>query len=37
MSNLIDVIIILSLGFGAVIGFKKGAIRTGVSFIGLIL
>ena len=37
MNNLIDVIIILLLGFGAVIGFKKGAIRTGVSFIGLVI
>ena len=37
MSNLIDVIIILSLGFGAVLGFKRGAIRTGVSFVGLVL
>ena len=37
MSNLIDVIIIIALGFGAVVGFKKGAIRTGVSFIGLVI
>jgi len=37
MSNLVDVIIIISLGFGAVLGFKRGAIRTGVSFIGLVL
>lgn len=37
MSNLVDVVIIISLGFGAVIGFKRGAIRTGVSFIGLVI
>ncbi len=35
--NVVDVIIVLSLAFGAVIGFKRGAIRTGVSFIGLII
>ena len=35
--NVVDVIIIISLGFGAVLGFKKGAIRTGVSFIGLVI
>jgi len=37
MKNLVDVIIIISLGFGAVLGFKRGAIRTGVSFIGLVI
>lgn len=35
--NIVDVIIILSLAFGAVLGFKRGAIRTGVSFIGLVI
>lgn len=35
--NIIDVIIILSLAFGAVLGFKRGAIKTGVSFIGLVV
>jgi len=35
--NVVDVIIIFSLAFGAVLGFKRGAIRTGVSFIGLVL
>ena len=35
--NIVDVIIVLSLAFGAVLGFKKGAIRTGVSFVGLVL
>lgn len=35
--NIVDVIIILSLAFGAVLGFKRGAIRTGVSFVGLVL
>ena len=35
--NIVDVVIVLSLAFGAVLGFKRGAIRTGVSFIGLVL
>lgn len=35
--NVVDVIIVLSLAFGAVLGFKRGAIRTGVSFVGLVL
>lgn len=35
--NVIDVAIFFILAFGAVIGFKRGAIRTGVSFIGLVL
>ena len=35
--NIVDVIIVLSLLFGAIVGFKKGAISTGVSFVGLVL
>lgn len=35
--NVVDVIIVLSLAFGAVLGFKRGAIKTGVSFIGIVL
>ncbi len=35
--NVVDVIIVLSLAFGAVLGFKRGAIKTGVSFVGLVL
>ena len=35
--NIIDIIIVILLAFGGVLGFKRGAIRTGVSFIGLIL
>lgn len=35
--NVIDVIIVFVLAFGAVLGFKKGAIRTGVSFVGLVI
>ncbi len=34
---IVDVVIILLLALGAVLGFKKGAIRTLVSFVGLIL
>ncbi|MBE6152953.1 MAG: CvpA family protein [Firmicutes bacterium] len=35
--NIVDVIIVLSLLFGSIVGFKKGAISTGVSFVGLVL
>ena len=35
--NIVDVIIVLVLLFGAVLGFKRGAIRTGVSFVGLVI
>ena len=35
--NIIDVIIILFLALGAVVGFKRGAIKSLVSFIGLVL
>jgi len=35
--NIIDAIIILTLLMGAVLGFKRGAIKTLVSFIGLII
>ena len=35
--NIIDVIIVLFLALGAVVGFKRGAIKSLVSFIGLVL
>lgn len=35
--NIIDAIIILFLAMGAVLGFKRGAIKSLVSFVGLIL
>jgi len=35
--NIVDAIIILSLLLGAVLGFKRGAIKTLVSFIGLVI
>ena len=34
---IVDVIIILSLLLGGVIGFKKGAIKTGISFVSLVI
>lgn len=34
---IVDVVIILLLSLGAVLGFKKGAIKTLVSFVGLVL
>ena len=37
MQNIIDVIILLFLLMGAVIGFKKGVIKSVVSFVGTIL
>ena len=37
MINLVDAIIILVLLMGAVIGFKKGVIKSVVSFFGMIL
>lgn len=37
MINLLDVIIIFIILFSALIGFKKGAIKSTVSFVGLIL
>ncbi len=35
--NIIDVCIILLLGLGAVIGFKRGVIKSGVTFLGTLL
>lgn len=35
--NIVDVIIVLVLAYGAVLGFKRGAIRTSVSFVGLVV
>lgn len=35
--NIIDVLIILFLALGAVSGFKKGVIKTSVSFVGLVI
>lgn len=37
MTNVIDAIIILFLLMGAVVGFKKGVIKSVVSFVGMIL
>lgn len=35
--NIVDIIIILIIGLGAIIGFKEGAIKRGASVIGLVL
>lgn len=35
--NILDVCIILLLGLGAVLGFKKGVIKSGVTFIGTLI
>ena len=35
--NIVDIIIILIIGLGAIIGFKEGAIKRGTSVIGLVL
>ncbi len=37
MINILDVIILLLIAFGAISGFKRGAIKSSVSFIGIIL
>ena len=35
--NIVDVIIILIIGLGAIIGFKEGALKRTASIVGLIL
>ena len=35
--NIVDIIIILIIGLGAIIGFKEGAIKRATSVIGLVL
>lgn len=37
MINILDVIILITILLGAVLGFKRGAIKSSVSFIGVIL
>lgn len=35
--NIVDIIIILIIGLGAIVGFKEGAIKRGTSIVGLVL
>ena len=35
--NIVDIIIILIIGLGAIVGFKEGVIKKTVSILGLVL
>ena len=37
MNNIVDIVILLLIGIGAVIGFKHGAVRRLTTFIGTLV